>query len=386
MNNPQLLELEKRIGRFNIFEVLGLTRAEIKHSNFLAWLLDPTQSHGAGDNFLKAVLMDISSESSAPGFPRPLDFYGASLEDARVWRERLRVDILVYCENPSCIVAIENKIGATEHKDQLKIYADKIQDRYRDVPTVFVYLTPEGDQPTDSRWIAYSYSNLQEALGRARATTDWTPDNQASVLLDDYLRILESEVLEQPDKEIEQLCRIIYSQHPQAVRLLAAHLPDASPILAKARELVEQRSDTFELLSMRSGVFFIPHVIKKSLPTIDEGSEWLLWRYDVGTHSRDKLRLMTTAERCQDPTKADLRRAVLDALISQLDGYFVYPSHKAKTNTNQIRLRTKFPYEFGDPDKIDIDEAEPKIRESLDEIANILPRMVDVITRAQVSR
>ena len=59
VQNDDLLELEQRIGRFNIFDALGIARVEIRHSNFLAWLLDPAESHGQRSLFLKAVLMDL---------------------------------------------------------------------------------------------------------------------------------------------------------------------------------------------------------------------------------------------------------------------------------------------------------------------------------------
>jgi len=36
VNNDELLQLEDRIGRFNIFDALGIVNAEIRHSNFLA--------------------------------------------------------------------------------------------------------------------------------------------------------------------------------------------------------------------------------------------------------------------------------------------------------------------------------------------------------------
>lgn len=35
-------QLSQKMQTLNIFEVLGITNAEIRHSNFLAWLLDPT--------------------------------------------------------------------------------------------------------------------------------------------------------------------------------------------------------------------------------------------------------------------------------------------------------------------------------------------------------
>lgn len=35
-------QLSQKMQTLNIFEVLGITNAEIRHSNFLAWLLDLT--------------------------------------------------------------------------------------------------------------------------------------------------------------------------------------------------------------------------------------------------------------------------------------------------------------------------------------------------------
>ena len=48
VDNDELLELEAQIGRFNVFDALGIVRAEIRHSAFLRWLLDPSESHGLG--------------------------------------------------------------------------------------------------------------------------------------------------------------------------------------------------------------------------------------------------------------------------------------------------------------------------------------------------
>ena len=46
-------QLSQKMQTLNIFEVLGITNAEIRHSNFLAWLLDPNGNHGMGDKFFK---------------------------------------------------------------------------------------------------------------------------------------------------------------------------------------------------------------------------------------------------------------------------------------------------------------------------------------------
>ena len=43
----------------NIFEILGITSAEIRHSRILAWLLDPRESHNLEDKFFKKILMKV---------------------------------------------------------------------------------------------------------------------------------------------------------------------------------------------------------------------------------------------------------------------------------------------------------------------------------------
>ena len=59
--DSNLKELEKKyeLNNFNIFDCLKLTRAEIRHSNFLAWLLDPNEAHGFEDYFLTAFRISV---------------------------------------------------------------------------------------------------------------------------------------------------------------------------------------------------------------------------------------------------------------------------------------------------------------------------------------
>ena len=65
VDNDDLLALESLIGRFNIFDALDIARVEIRHSNFLAFILDPAESHGqgGGPRCLDSLMGGISSES-----------------------------------------------------------------------------------------------------------------------------------------------------------------------------------------------------------------------------------------------------------------------------------------------------------------------------------
>lgn len=45
--------------RFNIFDILKISRTEIRHSNMLSWLLDPNENHGLGDKFFARCKMKL---------------------------------------------------------------------------------------------------------------------------------------------------------------------------------------------------------------------------------------------------------------------------------------------------------------------------------------
>ena len=53
LNDVDFDKLDLGLKNPNIFSILRISRNEIRHSNFLCWLLDPNQSHGLGDIFLK---------------------------------------------------------------------------------------------------------------------------------------------------------------------------------------------------------------------------------------------------------------------------------------------------------------------------------------------
>ena len=129
VENDDLLALEEQIGRFNIFDALGITRVEIRHSNYLAWLLTPGESHGQGDLFLKTLLMDIlrkarQQEVEPPVSPVELD--GADVQGVEIRREWHNIDLLFVSVEHRFVIAVENKVDSGEHSDQLQRYEDAV--------------------------------------------------------------------------------------------------------------------------------------------------------------------------------------------------------------------------------------------------------------------
>src|SRR5574337_738498 len=92
VNNRDLTELEDLIAEFNIFEALGIVRQELRHSDFLSFLLNPAERHGIGDYFLKSFLIRVLNDADSS----PIEIDIIDLNDAVVERETQHIDILIY--------------------------------------------------------------------------------------------------------------------------------------------------------------------------------------------------------------------------------------------------------------------------------------------------
>lgn len=222
VDNDDLLTLEEAIGRFNIFDALGIARAEIRHSNFLAWLLDPAESHGQGDLFLRSVLLDILKHAPVSRRPcSPLDLDGVELGSVEIRREWRSIDLLIVSQTPPFAVAIENKVDSGEHSDQLARYRAVVGEEFPHFPSGFVYLTPDGRTPTDDRWITWSYGDLHRVLARVRRTNERSIGPDVLTFLDHYLSLIGSAFMDDP--AIAELCARIAKNHRRALDLIWQH-------------------------------------------------------------------------------------------------------------------------------------------------------------------
>jgi PD-(D/E)XK nuclease superfamily len=96
-NCIDLARLEDKLKPFNIFELLQLGHLELVHSSILAWLFDPSQSHGPGDLFLKRWLTQVlrDSEPASASTCSPVDVDKYSLKAVEVLAEWNYIDLLI---------------------------------------------------------------------------------------------------------------------------------------------------------------------------------------------------------------------------------------------------------------------------------------------------
>lgn len=210
----------------NIFSILKLDRHEIRHSNMLAWLISPSEPHGLDEKFLKKILIYATNGTNVKIMKglSPIDIDLMDLTASIVHREKENIDVLLISESNKLILAIENKIGTSEHPNQLNNYRERLQKKYGDeYRYVLIYLTPEGVEPSDSEnWISLSYDFILEELNKLIEI--YEIPQKTRLYIEDYIKAIRRSVVE--DKELKELCKKIYYKHREAFDLIFENIPD----------------------------------------------------------------------------------------------------------------------------------------------------------------
>lgn len=151
---------------FNTFDVLRYSDYEIRHSNVLAWLLRPAETHGIGARFLKWFVDEVDKRLSASNAGRLPEFV-LEAPNVDVWRERDYVDITLLFKKERCLIAIENKAGPAlpDHVDQVSGYERKLREKHEGHAVTSVLLTTSPDGSVDLPGIAHvGWESVHAAL------------------------------------------------------------------------------------------------------------------------------------------------------------------------------------------------------------------------------
>lgn len=221
--NFEKLELELKIPNF--FSILNASRTEIRHSNFLGWILDPNGTHGMGDIFLRKFLRDIFSDEKVTTYSQ-FDVDSFDLRTAEVRREWKHIDILIVL--PDIVVAVENKIDSQDHSNQLKKYRHIVDESFPKHHKSYVYLTPYGNNPNDEEsskiYVNYSYEQLSDLLARILEIYRDSLNNRVALYLQDYLTILRRELMQ--NDPLNKIAVKVYETHSEALDFIFENRPD----------------------------------------------------------------------------------------------------------------------------------------------------------------
>jgi len=270
IENPELQELESRIAEFNIFEAIGVVRQEARHSEFLSFLLNPAGNHGLGDSFLRRFMTEVTKSTPDPPL-NPIEFDLMSMDEAIVSKEWNNIDILIQDPQKKLTCLIENKVFATEHSDQLSRYLKIVKTHFPEDTLIPVFLTPEGDPPSNDEYIPISYDQISE-LVEALSKTVGSINPNVGNLMKHYVTMLRRHIV--TDSEIAELCRRIYRRHQRAVDLILEHRPDLQQQIHDY--LVEQIESNDHLAHEKASKGYI-RCLPKSWDQLDQLSQGKGW-------------------------------------------------------------------------------------------------------------
>lgn len=201
----------------NIFSILKVENKEIRHSNILAWLLNPKENHNLGSLFLNEFIKNILTKEEKIILTNKLDF--------KVLREWKNIDLLLFNEKEKMAIAIENKIHAGEHDNQLERYYNTMQEYYSDYNIYYIYLTLDGEYAPylSDIWKPMSYKVILNILDNI--INKHKLNDTVNLIINNYIQTVRS-LMKMENPEIKELCMQIYEKHKHAIDLIVANIPE----------------------------------------------------------------------------------------------------------------------------------------------------------------
>lgn len=369
IRSPDLEKISLMLAKPNIFEILKLSNYEIRHSNFLAWLLDPKQSHNLGDTLLKWFLKEVFQHEKV-SWINEFEVDGVNTHDVAVHREYEHIDLLI--EFSHWIVVIENKFGTSEHSNQLERYRKVADKHFPDKRKAFVYLTPYPEEPkkqSDSAvYVNFTYEHIVRLLEQARDIYSDTLPDAVLNYIGDYIRVLKRHVMQ--DDEAIKLAQKIYENHREALDFIFQYKPDRLLEIDKVfAERVKRRG--YLLGSTSKGhTRFLPPNIFSIIPRESERG-WPnkeLFLYEFG-YSKKRVYFRAVVA----PGDQAIRQRLID-ILSKVDG-----ARKTSSPSWSSVHSVSFSYNLTGEKFQDSDELVRVIDKMLDDIHDIVVKTSECI-------
>ncbi len=236
--NRDLETLEALAKRFNIFEALGVVRAERTHSRFLGFLLNPRESHGLGSRFLKQFLQTALKYPPKVSPLTPVEIDLLDLSEAEILFEHDSIDILIRDDQNHISVIVENKIDSSQHSDQLAKYYERESARYPRRKVFGIYLTIDGDDPENDNYASISHSAIPGLLAELSQAPGLHIDPKVEFAIMQYTDVLGRHFM--VDQQVKMLCERLYRKHRRAIDLIVEYMPKPKEIVReKLKELIQ---------------------------------------------------------------------------------------------------------------------------------------------------
>jgi hypothetical protein len=214
-NDKDTLRLEHFYNAPSYAEILGVSRKELNHSNFLAWVLNSEESHSLNYFPIKKLLEIVVQHSPDKHQIVYSDLYNAivtddilitaqnierekHLNDAGILDLYIELTVIYFDKEITLRLVIENKVKSKEHSDQTIKYFKHFENiRNNDDINLYVFLTPisgidlvELSEPECSckEFVQINYQALADSMFQPILNTNLSDKNK--MIIEDYLQSL----------------------------------------------------------------------------------------------------------------------------------------------------------------------------------------------------
>lgn len=347
MEDADFQNLEQSLDIFCPFEAVGMVSAEIRHSNFLSYILNPNRPHGFKGALLTTFLrsaMRIGHEKGLSAGLTPLDIHLMDIGGFEVRREWRNLDLLLIAPTSKLVVAVELKIDASQSKGQLAGYRRIVDEQWPDIGwrKVFIFLTKYDEKPDDLHWLPMPLALLIEAFKAFISHPEQAQATLPNQMLSAYCAMAERHHME--NRDLVQLAHAIWLRHEQALTFLMGHQPDTwAPIhqalLFRADQIVEAvnrqgvSSVTLQRDHDANRILRFAIIEWDKIPGMLQANEWTssnrLLLYELKFEKSE-----VNAHLYMGPGGGPARQSILDALAS------MRKSKKSTTRWTRIESRT----------------------------------------------
>jgi len=302
------------------------------------------------------------------------------MDEAVVLREWRDVDILIQDPENRIVCVIENKIDAGEHHSQLARYLTIVRAHYPGWKLLPVFLSPEGNSPSEEDYTPISYGQIAALVDSCRHRRSSTIGEDVQRLLQHYAVMLRRHIV--TDSEIADLCRRIYQRHQRAIDLILEHRPDLlQEIAAYLTELLKPCDGLVLDHCSKSAVRFSP----KSWDTVRhlrQGQGWTRSRRVLLLEFRNYNGLLLTLY--IGPAPATIREVLFSAALAQPELFRGCVPHQYAKWTPIWRLQI---LTGEDCEQASLEDLRPKILEAWNHfLTATLPHLEQAILAVDFNR
>lgn len=225
-NDATFQQLNQHVNSFNALKILKLENYEIRHSNILAWLLDPKENHSLQDYFLRKILEHlilIDENRNNLQYEKVGEILNNSLIESHVYREiktanNRFIDLVIVNQQLKSVFLIENKFYSTESENQLDDYLNFIQNIFKDFTIIPIYLTLDGEEPSNQQYFILTYECIESILRTILMLYKSQLNDNVYTFIEDYNQILREKFYPNQDQIIQAI--EIYRNHKPTIELL----------------------------------------------------------------------------------------------------------------------------------------------------------------------